>query len=771
MTEGGRINTFIQELVRRRVFRAAAAYVVVSWLLVQVASIVFPEFDFPDWSMRVLIVLLTVGFPLAMLLAFTMDITSSGFAVTADSPYSMARGNALRFGIVSVATLLSAAVLWWVWADYLQPTTMRTVRSPIRENPVIAVNSLDKLSGSEELDWLGDGVANLIRNELAESRHVIVMSPSRWEAISADAETREQLVDAAGTAGIDYLIGGEFLPSPDGIVLTSWIEDVAARQVILGTQLDAVDAAGMVGETTELAARIKRALNVPLVDTVTLYAADFAVANLAAYEAYVAGLKYLYNFDYQAAEDSYEAALALAPNFHIARFRLAHLYDVTARAELAREELDKIPTDAELTEREHLYIEGARSTLTATRDPARSIEIYRELVAKYPYELEGGLHLASSYWLDFQEDAAIAEYERLVSLHPFEPTSWMALGERLLDVGRLHDADAALGRFVEMSPDDHYGVALLGNLAQLRGDFAGSIPHYERSLVLKPGFAVATLGLARSRFLLGQVDEAETLLGQLANDDVQSSRFRIDAAFDLSGIRSGQGRFSESIRPLLDNEEMIREEALRIAVMLSTLGLAELELGNVERAAALINESIEASPGVATGYLFARGLMEIRLRDYQQLERTAAEIRTLALPPEDPDRTEEKAADYLDGIAALEQGELTTAISHLEAALTRDGFSYAAYSLGLARARFAVGELDAAARIAQETVESRDPGDLRFDLELDRARATLLYAQILAAQGDTDAASAAARAFLDRWRSAPEDAPDVVTARAILAAD
>ena len=132
---------FFQELVRRRIFRATGAYVVLCWLLVQVASIVFPEFDFPDWSMRVLIVLLTVGFPLAIFLSWTLDVTTSGFAVTEDSAYSQARGRALQLGIVSAATLISAAVLWWVWADYLQPTTERLTRGQIRENPVIAVNS------------------------------------------------------------------------------------------------------------------------------------------------------------------------------------------------------------------------------------------------------------------------------------------------------------------------------------------------------------------------------------------------------------------------------------------------------------------------------------------------------------------------------------------------------------------------------------------------------------------------------------------------------
>jgi len=759
---------FVDELVRRRVFRAAGAYVVVSWILVQAASIVFPEFDAPRWAMRTLIVLLTVGFPLTIFLAWTIDFTTKGFRLTPHSSYSRAKGKVLQFGVVAVATAMSAAVLWWVWAGYIEPTTQRPSRAAIKSNPVVAVMAPSKISGSDDIDWLGEGIANLIRGDLAESRHVIVLSQTRWNEITADAESPNELVRHAKNAGVDYLIGGEYLTTPSGIVLSSRIEDLENGIEIQGARLEEEDAAGIIAAATEVSLRVKQALKIPFEENVKQFAADFAVQNMEAYEAYIAGLGYLFNFDYELAEQSFTAALSIAPDFHMARYRLAIVMQATGRSEPALLELNTIPIDADLTERERLYIDGARSSFVAERDPTKSIEIYRELVDKYPYDLEGGQHLADAYWLDYQEDAAIAEFRRLAELHGYDPSSWMALGERLLDVGELNDAEQALQKYVDMAPNDHYAVALLGNLAQLRGEYATSINFYDRSLALKPGFAVATLGLARSNFMAGAINDAKSLWLQLIDDSNQAAGYRIDAAFDLAGILRGGGQFLDASSPLDGVNEIVRQEALRTAMMLSTLGLNELELGDYGQAAALIEQAIAESPGVATRYLFARGMLELRLDRLDQLQNTVAEIRALALPSDDPDRTEDKAASYLLGLAALKHGDLDVAASELALAVEQDGYEYAIYSFALAQQRFAANNLVEAESIARNALSARNPGDLRLDLELDRARGTLLLAEILNAIGSTAQAQQEAQTFIDRWQQTSSQAPELQRAYELL---
>jgi tetratricopeptide (TPR) repeat protein len=762
---------FIQELIRRRIFRAAGAYIIASWVVVQAASIVFPEFDAPNWSMRALIILLTAGFPLAVFLAWTIDITAKGLQRTPDSHYSRTKGNALRLGVVAVATAMSAGALWWVWTDYIEPGTQRPTRAEIKKNPVVAVVAPRKMAGASDIDWLGEGVANLLRDELAESSHVIVISQSRWNTIAADATTPDELHSIARAVGIDYLVEGDYLQSPGGLVFNTRVEDVENDTQIQGIRLDKNDAASVIAATSEISLGIKRALKIPLREYVGHYAADFAVQNMDAYEAYIAGLAYFNEFDYQLAEQSFDAALAIAPDFHMARYRRALVMQVTGRSELALLALNEVPTDADLTERERLYLEGAKASFTAEQDPARSIEIYEQFVNLYPYEMEAGQHLANSYWLDYREDDAIAEFRRLADLHSYDPSAWMALGERLLDVGELDEAERALLNYVDMAPSDHYAVALLGNLMQLRGEYAESIDYFNRSLALKPGFMVATLGLARSRYMAGDADAAESLWKQLIADTDQAAAFRIDAAFDLAGVLRGQGRFAEASLPLNNIADIVRQEGPRTAMMLSTLGLTALELDDYDRAAILIEQAIAESPGVPTRYLFARGMLELHQNRLLQLQNTAAEILALALPADDPDRTEDKAASFLLGLAALAQSNLETAADHLAAATTKDGYEYAIYALGLARLHLANGDHTNAALVAEQAMTASDPGDLRLDLEIDRARATLLSAEILALMGSHGQARERSQHFTERWHSASEQAPELLRARQLLSAD
>ncbi len=81
----GRIHVmsgFFEELQRRKVYRVAAAYVVAAGFLIQMASATFPAWEFPNWSLRLLITLLLIGFPIALILAWAYDITDQGIQVT-----------------------------------------------------------------------------------------------------------------------------------------------------------------------------------------------------------------------------------------------------------------------------------------------------------------------------------------------------------------------------------------------------------------------------------------------------------------------------------------------------------------------------------------------------------------------------------------------------------------------------------------------------------------------------------------------------------------
>ena len=75
-------RNFFAELKRRNVYKVAVAYAVVAWLLMQVASQIFPFFEIPNWIVRLVIVLLVIGFPIALIIAWAFEVTSEGIKRT-----------------------------------------------------------------------------------------------------------------------------------------------------------------------------------------------------------------------------------------------------------------------------------------------------------------------------------------------------------------------------------------------------------------------------------------------------------------------------------------------------------------------------------------------------------------------------------------------------------------------------------------------------------------------------------------------------------------
>src|SRR3954453_15296467 len=80
------MSSFFEEVQRRKVYRVAVAYVVAAGFIIQIGSAVFPAWDLPNWTFRLVVVLLLIGFPIALILAWAYDITPEGIKVTPQRP-------------------------------------------------------------------------------------------------------------------------------------------------------------------------------------------------------------------------------------------------------------------------------------------------------------------------------------------------------------------------------------------------------------------------------------------------------------------------------------------------------------------------------------------------------------------------------------------------------------------------------------------------------------------------------------------------------------
>jgi hypothetical protein len=101
-------SNFFSELKRRNVYKVAVAYAVVAWLLMQIASQIFPFFEIPNWAVRLVVLLLIIGFPIALIIAWAFELTPEGIKRTesADAAQEHSRGR-IWIGVVFVAAALS----------------------------------------------------------------------------------------------------------------------------------------------------------------------------------------------------------------------------------------------------------------------------------------------------------------------------------------------------------------------------------------------------------------------------------------------------------------------------------------------------------------------------------------------------------------------------------------------------------------------------------------------------------------------------------------
>ena len=104
------MSGFFEEVKRRKVYRVAVAYIIVAGGIIQIASAVFPAWELPNWSQRLVIVLLLAGFPIALILAWAFDVTPEGVRVTAPSPSLPAhrRGRRNLFILLTIGVVVSA---------------------------------------------------------------------------------------------------------------------------------------------------------------------------------------------------------------------------------------------------------------------------------------------------------------------------------------------------------------------------------------------------------------------------------------------------------------------------------------------------------------------------------------------------------------------------------------------------------------------------------------------------------------------------------------
>ncbi len=170
---------------------------------------------------------------------------------------------------------------------------------------------------------------------------------ARMGALLKENPAEEALQAAAAAAGIEFLLSGELLPTGESMTLASRLVATKSGEQISSKRIDGLSRQNVLASSDDVAMTVRQGLNLPLTRDVDVFAADFATRNPASYEAYVRGLQALTDYHNDEAEKSFRTALDLAPDFTMARYRLATVLATTGQMEAALKEIGRAASEAD----------------------------------------------------------------------------------------------------------------------------------------------------------------------------------------------------------------------------------------------------------------------------------------------------------------------------------------------------------------------------------------------------------------------------------------
>src|SRR4051812_23644959 len=215
-------RSFFSELKRRNVYKVAVAYAVVAWLVIQVSSTVLPTFHAPEWVVQTLVVLMIIGFPIALLIAWAFEATSEGIKRTEVADAMPAGGRGKKHAwiyVVLIGGLISAAVFFagrYTAHNDTRNSATNTDSSAIPGAPAksIAVLPFDNLSEDKANAYFAEGVQDEILTRLAKVADLKVISRTSTQRFKSAPENLPQI---AKQLGVMHILEGSVQKANDQV--------------------------------------------------------------------------------------------------------------------------------------------------------------------------------------------------------------------------------------------------------------------------------------------------------------------------------------------------------------------------------------------------------------------------------------------------------------------------------------------------------------------------------------------------------------------------
>ena len=472
------MNGFFEELQRRKVYRVAVAYVIAAGGIIQLASAAFPAWELPNWALRLVIVFLLIGFPIALILAWAFDVTPAGIKAT-PSPLAASAVRRRNVIMLTITGILVSATAGF----FLLP---HAVARKIDKS--IAVLPFESLSDDKENGYFADGVQDDILTNLSKIGDLKVIS--RTSVMSYRGQTRN-VRDIGKALGVATILEGSVRRSGNKVRVNVQLIDATNDQHLWAEDYDG-DLTDVFKIQTDLAHRIAEALQAKLSPGEKDRLERKPTLNDEAYLAFQSA----HNFQSAYAdldrlkegEQMYERAIQLDPNFALALARYSQLES---------------------------WIVHTFERTPARRDKARSLA--QKAVQLQPELPEAHLALGFAlYYIESDFDGAAREFEIAQHGLPNEAEVYLALGAIQRRQGKWLESNASLEKAVSLNPKDAWAMQNLAVNYEVQRNFEAANRTIDRALAADPK-AVLLLGMKAKLAVeeRGDLETAEKILTQI----------------------------------------------------------------------------------------------------------------------------------------------------------------------------------------------------------------------------------------------------------------
>jgi TolB-like protein len=276
------MRSFLRELKDRRVYRVALAYVVIGSGLVQIGGTVLPIFAAPPWAQQVFVVLVAIGFPFALVLAWAFDITSTGIQRTPNVSGLRVSHRRQIWTLAAVGTAVAALALsaYWFWHPWRNPSlTNRNI-----PEKSIAVLPFENLSTEKENAFFADGVQDQILTDLAKVADLKVIGHTSVQQYKGDSGRNRSEIGAQ--LGVAYLLEGSVQRSESRLRVIAHLIDARTNAQLWGETYDRA-LADLFAVQSEIAQEIVHQLQATISPQEEALIKERPTKDLAAYDLYL----------------------------------------------------------------------------------------------------------------------------------------------------------------------------------------------------------------------------------------------------------------------------------------------------------------------------------------------------------------------------------------------------------------------------------------------------------------------------------------------------